>query len=608
MEDKIKAIKEAAAPRNTPELKSFLGMQVVLTCDASPYGVGALLAHGMGDGSERPLGYVSRTLSKAEKGSQNEKEGLSIAFGVKKSTSHSHGSHFTIVSNHKLFFGLFEEDTTFILSAFEAFPLERRTAKLQKWKAGGVTHGKSASDRPPFLLDSQILVPWIPSIHLSKKKVRYSVIDYGTCEQRPIEALQCALSPISARLHFLFCIFKARQKNYLFKTRVVLENLQPEMWLEEHEDTLDEFIHEETQRVLTVHMDQYLGLQVLLGTPSQFTDYLMYFIRKEKAEINSENFVHVVQFGTIRGGHLESLLRHMLGIYAPQFMENRKWPESLKNNFSGHLHKFLASLTDARYKLDGHTVLYIPVESLNLTPERAAMDKELVQRLETAVVHWTRQIKDVLSAQEAVETGEIAGPLDEVEFWRNRCDDLSGIGFQLDKAGVKHIQSILELSKSSYIAPFLKLAKLIQDGRSQAQSNLSFLTILTSPCAELTKMKVKDIPAKLPHILSLIRIIWVNSRFYNTRDRITALFRKLSNEIIRLCSGEISLDRIFDGHIKLSKITLHDCIECCQAWKSHFARAASIHTRFSNIPWILDNTSVFAQVDAFIQRCRDLLE
>ncbi|GCC45222.1 hypothetical protein chiPu_0029544, partial [Chiloscyllium punctatum] len=83
-----------------------------------------------------------------------------------------------------------------------------------------------------------------------------------------------------------------------------------------------------------------------------------------------------------------------------------------------------------------------------------------------AVVHWTRQIKDVLSAQEAVETGEISGPLDEIDFWRNRCDDLSGIGFQLDKAGVKHIQSILELSKSSYIGPFLKLAKLIQVRRS----------------------------------------------------------------------------------------------------------------------------------------------
>ncbi|XP_078389870.1 dynein axonemal heavy chain 2 [Cetorhinus maximus] len=299
------------------------------------------------------------------------------------------------------------------------------------------------------------------------------------------------------------------------------------MWNEEHENTLDDFVQDLKQRVLTVHIDQYLGLQVLLGTPSQPTDYLMYFIRKENANIDAENFVHVVQFGSIRGGHLESLLRHMLGIYGPQFLDNRMWPDSLKNNFSAHLHKFLASLTDARYKLDGHTVLYIPIESLNLTPEQAAMDKELVQRLETAVVHWTRQIKDVLSAQEAVETGEISGPLDEIEFWRNRCDDLSGIGFQLDKAGVKHIQSILELSKSSYIAPFLKLAKLIQDGRAQAQSNLSFLAILTNPCAELTMLKVKAIPEKLPHILSLIRIIWVNSKFYNTRDRITALFRKV---------------------------------------------------------------------------------
>ncbi|GCB85455.1 hypothetical protein scyTo_0026137 [Scyliorhinus torazame] len=134
-------------------------------------------------------------------------------------------------------------------------------------------------------------------------------------------------------------------QNYLFKSRVVLENLQPDMWLEEHEDTIDEFIHDVMQRVLTVYMDQYLGLQVLLGTPAQATDYLIYFVRKEKAEIDTPNFVHMVQFGSIRGVYLESLLRHMLGIFAPQFMESKKWPESLKNNFSTQLHKFLASLT-----------------------------------------------------------------------------------------------------------------------------------------------------------------------------------------------------------------------------------------------------------------------
>lgn len=78
------------------------------------------------------------------------------------------------------------------------------------------------------------------------------------------------------------------------------------------------------------------------------------------------------------------------------------------------------------------------------------------------MIHWTRQIKEVLSAQESVETGENLGPLEEIEFWRNRCMDLSGISMQLVKQGVKHIESILRLAKSSYLAPFMKLAQQIQ--------------------------------------------------------------------------------------------------------------------------------------------------
>jgi len=42
------------------------------------------------------------------------------------------------------------------------------------------------------------------------------------------------------------------------------------------------------------------------------------------------------------------------------------------------------------------------------------------------MIHWTRQIKEVLNAQEALETAESAGPLEEIEFWNNRCIDLSG--------------------------------------------------------------------------------------------------------------------------------------------------------------------------------------
>jgi len=255
-------------------------------------------------------------------------------------------------------------------------------------------------------------------------------------------------------------------------------------------------------------------------------------------------------------------------------------------------------------------VLYVPIEDIKSLKD-ARQDKDLVQRLEAALIFWTSQIKEVIQQKDSNEHGENSRPLDEIEYWRSRTKDLMYLKQQLDTPDVKLICDILE--GSAHMSNFKQLADEIQVGCDSAMNNLLYLSTLQEPCKVLATAQPSQIPHIIPEILQMVSMIWRMSKSYHTSDRITSLLRKVSNEIIHRCCQTISLDDIFNGSVHSSMKSLEESIKAGESWKSiciETFQKLSAHyeeQQFSR-KFEYDSNSVFAEIDAFVQRCNDLNE
>lgn len=175
---------------------------------------------------------------------------------------------------------------------------------------------------------------------------------------------------------------------------------------------------------------------------------------------------------------------------------------------------------------------------------------------------------------------------------------------------VTYIIKVLKKSQSVYIKQIIELIDQCHQEMNEAKANILYLEILVEPCSELNNCEnPTEIPNKLPKIIHLFRYIWTKSPFYKTREYITGLFRALSNQIIELCRNHINIEKIINGNPRFGIKICNMSIDCCLSYKTMYnIMSEQYKERNPEIGWDLDNAIIFNHINAFIQRCNDLID
>ena len=346
------------------------------------------------------------------------------------------------------------------------------------------------------------------------------------------------------------------------------------------------------------------------------------FFAKLKRERITDDFKNII-FGDLHPESLSGLNVLAKDIFANLISRDRANTKQISDvdvpDLVDTTNQFLSNVLVTQGLCEGRTLLPLPPVKLpSRVDDAATKDKDLLYFLETSIVEWSGQIRAAMlsSPEEMMEASKVThvhpGPLDEIEFWRNKSENLANLEEQIHSVKILKILVILKKAGSQYYASFAPLMAELSECAKEARDNYRFLRPLRSEFEAIQPRTSVDFnelanSGVFRRLFHFVYLLWTQSNYYNTPARLVILIREMCNDLIECARENVSVSELEGLEKKDAIQRLSSTLSICGHFKAAYFMYKSRVAKESR-PWKFQNTALFSRLDAFLERCHDLLD
>lgn len=307
-------------------------------------------------------------------------------------------------------------------------------------------------------------------------------------------------------------------------------------------------------------------LTITTGENERIKSFAVYFLRNvpQDRAIKTDVFSdQELLFGEVTANPLESLSTTLASVFQPiSSRQETTWGEcdgEQKVDFLTSFEKFSSELSESISALSGGIVLQKDLPSgVFLDPsspkyqDMLRENPEVIGEYGALLETWCREIETYLEKGIDEKTHiQEPGPRGELDFWRSRMQKITSITEQLKGRECKAVFNVLhavtrqqgggDVAPKSRQTVFNTLRRWkqidisITEAFNEAKDNVKYLTTLEKFIEPLYSGTPAQIIETLPALLNSVTMIHTIARYYNTSERITNLFSKITNQMIHNC-------------------------------------------------------------------------